>query len=116
MGELSLGKREAGLQVLPQHGSISVTLGRLAMKVAEARKFDAEKYLNDYLSDYHEPLIPKTYKGKRLPEWLIKDLLEKEKIHKKETFLQGKEVTRAEKIIVPGETVEDFIARKWKKQ
>ena len=37
--------------------------GRLAMKVAEARKFDAEKYLNDYLSDYHEPLIPKTYKG-----------------------------------------------------
>ena len=54
--------------------------------------------------------------GKRLPEWLIKDLLEKEKIHKKEEFLQGKEVTRAEKIIVPGETVEDFIARKWKKQ
>ena len=54
--------------------------------------------------------------GKRLPEWLIKDLLEKEKIHEKETFLQGKEVTRAEKIIVPGETVEDFIARKWKKQ
>jgi len=90
--------------------------GRLAIKVAEARKFDAEKYLNDYLSDYHEPLIPKTYKGKRLPEWLIKDLLEKEKIHKKEEFLQGKEVTRAEKIIVPGETVEDFIARKWKKQ
>ena len=37
--------------------------GRLAIKVAEARKFDAEKYLNDYLSDYHEPLIPKTYKG-----------------------------------------------------
>ena len=116
--------------------------GRLAVKVADARKFDAEKYVNDYLSDYHEPLIPKTYKGtvlliyqirvfimvvpiillyipisgKRLPEWLIKDLLEKEKIHKKEEFLQGKEVTRAEKIIVPGETVEDFIARKWKKQ
>ena len=37
--------------------------GRLAMKVADARKFDAEKYVNDYLSDYHEPLIPKTYKG-----------------------------------------------------
>ena len=37
--------------------------GRLAVKVADARKFDAEKYVNDYLSDYHEPLIPKTYKG-----------------------------------------------------
>ena len=54
--------------------------------------------------------------GKRLPEWLIKELLEKEKIHEKEKFLQGKEVTRAENIIVPGESVEDFIARKWKKQ
>ena len=27
-GELSLGKREAGLEVLPQHGAISVTIDR----------------------------------------------------------------------------------------
>ena len=54
--------------------------------------------------------------GKRLPEWLIKDILEKEKIYEKERFLRGKELTKAEEIILPGESVEDFIARKWKKQ
>ena len=37
--------------------------GRLAVKVADARKFDAEKYVDDYLTDFHTPLIPKTYKG-----------------------------------------------------
>ena len=37
--------------------------GRLSVKVADARKFDAEKYVEDYLNDYHTPLIPKTYEG-----------------------------------------------------
>ena len=37
--------------------------GRLSVKVADARKFDAEKYVDDYLNDYHTPLIPKTYNG-----------------------------------------------------
>ena len=37
-----------------------------------AKKFDAEKFVNEYLEDYHTPLTPGTYKGKRLPQWLIK--------------------------------------------
>jgi hypothetical protein len=41
-------------------------------KVATARKFDAEKFVNEYLEDYHTPLTPGTYLGKRLPQWLIK--------------------------------------------
>jgi len=89
--------------------------GRLATKVAEARKFDAEKYVDEYLNDYHTPLIPKTYEGKRLPEWLIKELLEQDRLHAKEEKLRGKEVTKEEEIIKPGETVKDFIARTWNK-
>ena len=109
--------------------------GRLASKVADARKFDPEKYVDEYLNDYHTPLIPKTYdgkfnivmamlmvkalfllfQGKRLPEWLIKELLEQDRLHAKEEQLRGKEVTKAEEIIKPGETVKDFIARTWNK-
>ena len=36
---------------------------RLATKVSQARQFSAEKYVEDYLSDYHTPLTPKTYNG-----------------------------------------------------
>ena len=42
------------------------------MKVAEARKFSAETYVAEYLEDFNRELLPKTYEGKRLPEWLIK--------------------------------------------
>ena len=37
--------------------------GRLAGKVNQARQFNAEKYVEEYLSDYHTILTPKTYKG-----------------------------------------------------
>ena len=37
-----------------------------------ARKFSAEQHLSDYLEDFHRELLPKTYQGHRLPEWLIK--------------------------------------------
>ena len=53
--------------------------------------------------------------GKRLPEWLIKELLEQDRLHAKEEQLRGKEVTKAEEIIKPGESVKDFIARTWNK-
>eukprot|EP00092_Neocalanus_flemingeri_P021240 GFUD01023014.1.p1 GENE.GFUD01023014.1~~GFUD01023014.1.p1 ORF type:complete len:282 (+),score=70.50 GFUD01023014.1:60-848(+) len=89
--------------------------GKLAAKVADARKFSAQKYVEDYLNDYHTPLLPKTYKGKRLPEWLIKELLEQDKEHVKETALRGKELTTAQDIVKPGESVKDFIARTWNK-
>jgi hypothetical protein len=44
-------------------------------KVNEAKKFDAQNYVDEYLDDVKYELIPKTYKGKRLPLWFIKVLL-----------------------------------------
>ena len=38
--------------------------GRLAGKVSAAKKFSAEKYVAEYLTDYHTHLIPKTYNGR----------------------------------------------------
>ena len=78
--------------------------------MAAARKFSAEKYVNDYLEDLHKELLPKTYQGHRLPEWLIKvtsdcatirpckilslqELIEKDREDAKEKAMQGKEVT-----------------------
>jgi len=86
----------------------------LAAKVAAARKFSAEKYVNDYLEDFHKELLPKTYQGHRLPEWLIKELMEKDREDAKEKAMQGKEVTTGEKIVKGGETVDQFIKRVWK--
>lgn len=89
--------------------------GRLASKVSSARKFSAEKYVEDYLTDYHTQLTPKSYKGKRLPEWLIKELMEQDIVQAKEDALRGREVTSGDVIVKPGETVKDFIARTWNK-
>ena len=45
---------------------------KMIVKVNEANRFDANKYVDDYLEDANYELIPKTYEGKRLPQWLIK--------------------------------------------
>ena len=45
---------------------------RMIAKVNEANTFDAKKYVEDYLEDAKYELVPKTYEGKRLPQWLIK--------------------------------------------
>merc|ERR1719318_2546497 len=89
--------------------------GKLSGKVSDARKFSAEKYVEDYLNDYHTPLMPKTYNGKRLPEWLIRELRVQDKEHEKEMALRGKEYTKEEDIVMPNETVKEFIARTWNK-
>ena len=113
---------------------LHVNVTHLCFKVAAARKFSAEKYVNDYLEDFHKELLPKTYQGHRLPEWLIKvderktvqpllvtcsiipsqELMEKDKEDAKEKAMQGKEVTRGEQIVKKGETVDQFIQRVWK--
>merc|ERR1712111_210108 len=62
----------------------------LAAKVAAARKFSAEKYVNDYLEDFHKELLPKTYQGHRLPEWLIRELMEKDRENRRRERCRGK--------------------------
>merc|ERR1719495_2490184 len=83
----------------------------LIEKVKEARKFDPEKYVLDYLADYHTPLLPKTYKGMRKPAWLIKELLEKDIQDHKDKDMEGRSFTTKEKLVLPGETVEEFTKR-----
>jgi len=87
---------------------------RLASKVTEARKFVAEEYVKQYLNEFHTSFIPATYKGKRLPEWLIIELMEQDKQKAKEDLLQGKTFTTKEDIVQRGETVDSFIQRTWK--
>ena len=41
---------------------------KMIAKVNEAKKFDPEKYVDEYLEDMKYELIPKTYKGRRLPQ------------------------------------------------
>jgi len=84
-------------------------------KIAVARKFDAEKYVSEYLTDYHTPLLPKTYKGARKPAWLIKELLEQEVLDCEQAAMEGKSLTTKETLVRPGETVQQFIKRTWNK-
>lgn len=87
---------------------------RLASKVTAARKFSAEEFVTSYLTEYHKELLPLTYQGKKLPDWLIKELIEKDREDAKEAALAGKDVTTEETIVKPGETVQQFIQRTWK--
>merc|ERR1719342_1364414 len=87
--------------------------GKLAAKVNEARLFSAEQYVDEYLTDYNTPLLPKTYQGKRLPAWLIKELMEEDRQFEKEKTMMGKDFTTEETIVKPNETVEEFISRTW---
>lgn len=51
------------------------------------------------------------FAGKRLPEWLIKELMEQDMTNAKEEALRGKELTTGEVIVQPGETVREFEAK-----
>ena len=51
------------------------------------------------------------FAGKRLPEWLIKELMEQDRTNAKEEALRGKELTTGEVIVQPGETVREFEAK-----
>lgn len=47
----------------------------LMAKIRETEKFDAVAYATQKINKANEVLIPKLWKGKRLPEFLIKELL-----------------------------------------
>lgn len=84
---------------------------KLIAKVNEAQKFDANKYVEDYLEDMKYELVPQTYKGKRFPKFLMKEVLEqekekKERLHKNNTnLLTGKPLT------LKNESVASFLER-----
>ena len=43
---------------------------KMIAKVNEAKKFDAEKYVDEYLEDMKYKLVPKTYKVNMVVEFL----------------------------------------------
>lgn len=49
--------------------------GELLAQIKEAEKFDAAQYVAEKLRQAHEVPIPRTWKGKRLPEFIIKQKL-----------------------------------------
>jgi hypothetical protein len=54
-------------------------LNTLMYKIKEAQKFSAEDYVNNLIKVSVENAIPKTYKGKKLPQWLVKELMDKDR-------------------------------------
>lgn len=51
-------------------------------RVRKFEAFDAVNYVTDVLQQIKAKPIPRTWKGKRLPEFLIKELIEKERVKK----------------------------------
>jgi hypothetical protein len=47
----------------------------LIAQIKEAEKFDAEKYVAERLQEAHKVPLPRTWKGKRLPFFIIKEKL-----------------------------------------
>ena len=53
-------------------------------QIREAEKFSAQQYVAQKIEKANEVLLPKLWKGKRLPEFVIIELLEKQKKKKQE--------------------------------
>lgn len=83
----------------------------LISKIKRAKKFEAGGYVEEKLAKYKVELTPGTYKGKRLPQWLIKELLVGDEL-KKETVKNNQlDILTKEKLVKDGETVEEFVLR-----
>merc|ERR1711936_754115 len=84
---------------------------KMIAKVNEAKKFDAEKYVDEYLEDMKYRLVPKTYKGRRLPQFLIEELLEKDAKKVEREKMNQTNLITGEPLIRDGETVSQFLDR-----
>lgn len=84
---------------------------RLIHKVNEAKKFDAVKYVQEYIEDYHHELTPKTFKGRRHPKFFIKELMEQEKADMDRQHKDNTNLMTGQELIKNGETVEEFVKR-----
>lgn len=54
-------------------------LNSLLNQIKVAQKFSAEEYVNEMISKATESPPPKYYKNRRMPTWLVLEILEKEK-------------------------------------
>lgn len=64
-------------------------LNTLMYQIKQAQKFSAEDYVNEMIKKATEDEIPRTYKGKKKPQWLVKELMDKDRqkeIEKKYQF------------------------------
>jgi len=87
---------------------------KLMDKVRAAEKFNPEAYVDDYLEDFKFELTPKTYQRKSKPQWLIKQLLERDEQVARRKHLNNTNILTNEPLIRKGETVEEFVKRNWK--
>ena len=81
-------------------------------KIATVEKFNPEEYVKNYLDDFKTPLTPLTYKGCRLPVWLIKELMTEDELKAKRKIALTKDIITNEILVKQGETVEDFINKR----
>ncbi|CAB4069004.1 unnamed protein product [Lepeophtheirus salmonis] len=77
-------------------------------KIKSAEAFDPENYVKEYLEDYNTPLIPLTYKGRRLPVWLIKELLVQDELNKRRELDLQLNMLSKKPLVREGETVDNF--------
>ena len=90
----------------------------LLNRIKAAKKFNAETYVEDKLGVYATELTPLTYKGKRLPQWLIKELVIKDRLTKTDEEMRKLDLDTGEPLVREGETVEQFkerIAKRYRK-
>ena len=61
------------------HFSLNLVLRGPAVYLSLEASLKQVLFFQEYLDDLHHELIPKTYKGGRKPQWLVKELLEADK-------------------------------------
>lgn len=54
-------------------------LNSLLTEIKTAEKFSAEDHVNDIIRKATVDEIPRTYKGKKMPQWLVKELMDKDR-------------------------------------
>lgn len=67
-------------------------------KVRHFETFNAVNYVNDMLKNTKEKPLPRTWKGKRLPAFLIKELMEKEEMKRILRIKEKEEMQELKKI------------------
>lgn len=83
----------------------------MGTKIQAAKRFNAEEYIESYLEDMRKPLIPLTYKGRRKYVWEVKTLMQKDELNKIVKENEELDIITKEPLVLPGETVEQYVKR-----